>query len=74
MAIRALDKEVQTVIDDLIILLEPDPEAFPDSAISEAMQMLYWGKQAITGIRGQGSTPTASLSEPDERMLWQTAK
>ncbi len=44
----------QTVIDDLVILLETDPEAFQHSAISEAMQMPYGGEQAARGIRGPG--------------------
>ena len=53
-ASRTLDMEVQTVIDDLVVLLETDPEAFQTSAISGAMQILSWGEQAANGKRAPG--------------------
>lgn len=54
LAIRTLDMEVQTVIDDLVVLLDTDPEAFQASAISGAMQILFWGEQAAKGMRAPG--------------------
>jgi hypothetical protein len=53
MTIRTLDMD-QTVIGDLVILLETDPEAFQHSAISGAMQILFWGEQAAKGMREPG--------------------
>lgn len=64
----------QTAIDDLVVLLETDPEAFQHSAISGAMQMPYGGEHAARGYGGRESIPTTNLSEPGERMLWQRTK
>ena len=74
MTIRTLDMD-QTVIGDLVNLLETDPEAFQHSAISGAMCRCSTGaNRRPREYGGRESIPTASLSEPGERMLWQTTK